>query len=276
MTTKAITFVAAANSREILENNFLASECVQEGSGHQVLIQKGFASASKAYNDAIDKSVNDLMVFAHQDILFAKSWVEDLEKALGALAETDPNWGVLGCYGETADYEGRGYIWSGEQGILGKAFERPAPVQTLDEIVLILRKSSGLRFDEGLPNFHFYGTDICMEAAKRGKKAYAISAFVVHNAAQTVMLPKEFYDCYRYIKKKWIEWLPIQTTVIKVTRDDTQMYKRRLMEVYQRYVQRRVNGLYRVADGRELLRKYEEMLAPASGVKQEDGRTMCR
>jgi len=49
--------------------------------------------------------------------------------------------------------------------------------------------------------------------------------------------------------------------VIRVTRNDEQMYKRRVMEVYQRYVQRRVNGLYRVADGRELLRKYEEMVA---------------
>jgi hypothetical protein len=276
MNPLSITFVAAANSPDILENNFLVSPCLQQPHGHQVLIQEGFASASKAYNDAIDRSMNDLMVFAHQDILFATSWMADLQRALQSLEVTDPNWGVLGCYGETRDDDERGYILSGAQGTIGKAFTQPAQVQTLDEIVLILRKSSGLRFDERLPNFHFYGTDICMEAAKNGRKAYAIPAFCIHNAAETVMLPKEFYQCYWYIKKKWIDWLPIQTTVIRLTRNDKQVYKRRLMEVYQRYVQRRVNGLYRLPDGRVLLRKYEETLASAGGANQEDSRTVCR
>src|SRR5260370_22214966 len=105
---KSITFVAAANSREILENNFLASPCLQGPHEHQVLIQEGFSSASKAYNDAIDKSANDLMVFAHQDILFGRTWVGDLERALRSLEASDANWGVLGCYGETVDYQGRG------------------------------------------------------------------------------------------------------------------------------------------------------------------------
>jgi hypothetical protein len=273
---KPITFVAATNSRDTLENNFLASPCLQEPHGHQVLIQEGFSSASKAYNDAIDQSANELMVFAHQDILFGRTWVADLEKALRALEGSDANWGVLGCYGETADYEGRGYILSGEQGILGKPFARPAEIQTLDEIVLIFRKSSGLRFDEGLPNFHFYGTDICMEAAARGRKSYAISAFCIHNAAQTVMLPTEFYDCYKYIKKKWRTRLPIQTTVIRITAFDKQMYRRKAMEIYQRYVQRRVNGLYRVADGRQLLRKYEESLEAIPASAEEDSRTSWR
>jgi hypothetical protein len=275
-TPAPITFVASTNSREILANNFLASPCLQEPHPHQVLVQEGFPSAAKAYNQAIDHSANDLMVFAHQDILFATNWVIDLQRALKWLEVADPNWGVLGCYGETLNDDERGYILSGAQGTIGKPFAHPAGVQTLDEIVLILRRSSGLRFDEGLPNFHFYGTDICMEAAKNGQKAYAIPAFCVHNAAETVMLPKEFYQCYRYIKKKWMDWLPIQTTVIRLTRNDEQMYKRRLMEVYQRYVQRRVNGLYRVPDGRALLRKYEETLAPTGEANQEDSRTVCR
>ena len=68
-------------------------------------------------------------------------------------------------------------------------------VQTLDEIVLILKKSSGLRFDDSLPHFHFYGTDICLRAAQRGMRSYAISAFCVHNTHQTLVLPEEFYEC---------------------------------------------------------------------------------
>jgi len=59
-------------------------------------------------------------------------------------------------------------------------------VQTLDEIVLIFRRDSGLSFDETLPHFHFYGTDICMRAAEQGRQCYAISAFCVHNTPATV------------------------------------------------------------------------------------------
>jgi hypothetical protein len=276
MATKSITFVVATNNLEILENNFLASPCLKLGQGHEVLIQEGFASASEAYNDAIDKCANDLMVFAHQDILLATNWVADLEQALRALEEIDPNWGVLGCYGETLNDRGRGYILSGEQGILGKSFAQPEPVQTLDEIVLILRKSSGIRFDERLPHFHFYGTDICMEAARRDRRVYAISAFCVHNAAQTVILPKEFYQCYRYVKRKWVNRLPIQTTVIRITASDSKMYLRRITEIYLRYVRHRKNGLYRVPDGRVLLHEYEQALPAKPPSIMEDSRTAWR
>ena len=256
MPAEPITFVTATNDRAILDNNFLASPCLAAGSPYQILIQEGFPSASLAYNDAIEKSENDLIVFAHQDILFPACWVDDLRRALKELESTDPNWGVLGCYGATLDDYGRGYILSGAQGILGKPFEQPEPVQTLDEIVLIWRKSSGMRFDENLPHFHFYGTDICMEAAERGRKSYAISAFCIHNAAQTIILPREFYQCCRYIKAKWLRRLPIQTTVTRITTSDIPIYRRKLSEIYLKYVRKRVNGLHRFPDGRELLKKF--------------------
>src|ERR1700693_1987023 len=110
MPTTSITFVAAANNHDILQNNFLASPCLQQPHIHQVLIQEGFSSAATAYNDAIDRSANDLIVFAHQDILFATAWIDNLQRALNELENTDPNWGVLGCYGETLNDHGRGYI----------------------------------------------------------------------------------------------------------------------------------------------------------------------
>ena len=268
MQAKPITFVTATNDRAILESNFLASPCLAPGSPHQVLIQEGFPSASLAYNDAIDQSVNDLIVFAHQDILFGTRWVEDLRRALDHLERTDPNWGVLGCYGETLDDHGRGYILSSAQGILGKPFEQPEPVQTLDEIVLILRKSSGMRFDENLPHFHFYGTDICMEAAQRGQTAYAIPAFCVHNTSQQFALPAEFYDCYAYIRRKWAKRLPIQTTVIRITQSDIPMYRRRVKEFYLRRLRRRTAGASRVADGKALLWQHERAIA-AQGVHEQ-------
>ena len=247
---KGITFAVAANSQEILDNNFMASECFEEnGHPHQILIQRGFSSASKAYNDAIDKSRNDLIVFCHQDILFPKAWISQLELALDSLAMSDPQWGVLGCYGETLNDDGRGHVYSPGRGILGGPSE-PAAVQTLDEIVLILRKSSGLRFDSQLPHYHFYGADICMEAAKRGMRSYAISAFCIHNSQLNLVLPKEFYEAYHYVKRKWRKVLPIRTTCIRITRFDREMYQRRVRELF--FGRKRVVAA-RVKDGRALL-----------------------
>jgi hypothetical protein len=224
------------------------------------LIQEGFPSASLAYNDAIDKSENDLIVFAHQDILFPAKWIDELRLALAQLEESDPSWGVLGCYGETLHDNGRGYILSGAQGVLGKPFRQPEPVQTLDEIVLILRKSSGMRFDESLPHFHFYGADISLQAAQQAHGVYVIPAFCVHNTSQQWALPAEFYECYSHFRMKWKEWLPIQTTVIRVTRSETQMYLRRIKETYLKYVRRRTVGAERVVSGRTLLEAFEQSL----------------
>jgi hypothetical protein len=268
--TEPITFVTASNDRGILASNFLASPCLASGCPHQVLIQEGFPSASLAYNDAIDRSENDLIVFAHQDILFATNWIDDLRLALAQLDESDPSWGVLGCYGETLHDNGRGYILSGAQGILGKPFRQPEPVQTLDEIVLILRKSSGMRFDESLPHFHFYGADMSLQAAQQKRGVYVIPAFCVHNTSQQLALPVEFYECYSHFRLKWQDWLPIQTTVIRITRSQTPMYMRRIKEAYLKYVRRRTLGAQRVVSGMTLLQDFEQTLNRKSCLERAE------
>jgi len=263
--TKSITFVIAVNNKDVFESNFLASPCLSGAHSHQIIVQEGFSSASTAYNDAIDRSANDLIVFAHQDMIFPEFWLFDLQRALDSLQQTDPQWGVLGCYGETLEDNGRGYIYSGGLGIMGKPTDRPAPVQTLDEIVLILRKSSGLRFDEGLPHFHFYGADICMAAAARGLKSYAISAFCIHNTQQNLILPKEFYESYRHVKQRWRNSLPIRTTCVTMTKFDSHMYRKRIQELYLRFIRRKEIGAFRVKDGRALLAELGD--ASRSGVE---------
>src|SRR5208337_5309354 len=107
-TTRAITFVVCVNNREILETNFLASPCLLAPHPHQIIPQEGFSSATRAYNDAIDKSSNDLIVFCHQDMFFPATWISQLENILDCLRTQDPKWGVLGCCGITCDGQFRG------------------------------------------------------------------------------------------------------------------------------------------------------------------------
>jgi hypothetical protein len=261
-----ITFVVAipANRRGLLQNNLLASPCFRGPHAHQIIIQEDYSSASKAYNDAINRSQNDLIVFLHSDIILPELWVSDLQRALDYLDADDPQWGVIGCYGETLHDNGRGYIYSSGLGIMGKPFERPERIQTLDEIVLVLRKSSGLRFDETLPYFHMYGTDICMTAEEAGRKNYAISAFCIHNTQPGLILADDFYECYWHIRRKWKNRLPIRTTCVRVTRYNYGMYRRRMGEMYVRYIHRKEFGGSRVADVPRLLHEVDELLKQKS------------
>ena len=253
---RRITFVVPTDGTdEVLNSNFLASPCLRPPHDHQFIVQKDYPSAAKAYNEAIDRAENDLMVFAHQDMVFPEPWLAQLERALAYLEETDPAWGVLGCYGVAHDGAGRGWTYHPTQGLIGGAFDCPKAVQTLDEIVLIFRRSSGLRFDEHLPHFHLYGTDICLRAAGMGMKNYVTAAFCVHNGTYYPLLPKEFYQNYRYIRRVWKDSLPIYTSCGAITKTGLPMFKRRLQEAYIQHIQRRAILTPRANDGAELLRQ---------------------
>jgi len=245
--------VVAVNNREVFNDNFLASPCLNEIQDHQILVQEGFSSAAKAYNDSIDHASNDLLIFCHQDIILPEGWLSQLQSALDSLTVSDPNWGVLGVYGKTQDGRGWGHVYSSGRDVIGEPLEKPVLIQRLDEIVLIFRKSSGLRFDADLPHFHFYGTDICLQAAKRGMKSYTISAFCIHNTHQPLVLPSEFYECCRYVKRVWKNYLPIQTTCLRLTRFDLDLYVRRVRELHLRYVRRKEFGGTRSTDSQRLL-----------------------
>ena len=252
---KAITFVVAVNKRDILEKNFLASPCLLDPHSHQILLQRDFSSATAAYNDAIDKSVNDVIVFCHQDIFLPRPWISQLHQILERVNTKDPEWGVLGCSGVTRDGRFRGHVYSLGVGIIGDPSE-PAEVQTLDEIVLIIRKSSGLRFDDRLPHFHLYGADICLRAAMRGMKSYAISAFCVHNTHQSYSLPSEFYECCEYMRRVWRKYLPIQTTCIRITNSNIPIHLRRLRQAYFKYIRHKKSEVTRAKD---VTRVFEEL-----------------
>ena len=253
---KSITFVVAVNKRDVLEANFEASPCLQGQHQHQIILQEGFRSAPIAYNDAIYKSVNDLIVFCHQDMYFPEHWIEQLQATVQRLEEQGAPWGVLGCSGVTRDRRYLGLVYSVGIGIIGTSSE-PAEVQTLDEIVLVIRKSSGLRFDQNLPHFHLYGADICLRASAKSLKSYAISALCVHNTLQGSILPDEFYECCSYMKRTWKKELPIQTTCIRITKFNLPIYRRRLREAYERLSHRTPALPARVSDVRLILKGFE-------------------
>jgi len=210
------TVICATNNEDILRSCLLNSPDIGEAS--DVILQRGYASAAVAYNSAINKASSDLLVFVHQDVYLPPGWSDSLHRALELLSKADPNWGIAGVYGVNKSWDdGVGFLHCAECGRLGNFFDGVREVRCLDEVLLIMRKSSNLRFDEQLPSFHMYGIDICLEAQRRGMKSYAISAFCIHNTHGYRMLPLQFWRCYLFMRKKWRSELPVATPCTEIT-----------------------------------------------------------
>jgi glycosyltransferase involved in cell wall biosynthesis len=212
-----IDIVVAVNDDATLERNLLASQMVGSGaiSVHQ---QHGAKSAAAAYNAGLDATQGDIVIFAHQDVYFPPGWDMRLRQAIAQVESADPNWALIGPTGVCAQGRHFGRVWSSSQNALvGEVAPSPVPAQSFDELALVLRRSSGLRFDEGLPGFHMFGTDMAQSALAAGQGAYICELPLVHNDRFHDLLRGDFRDAFGYVRRKWRHRLPLRTTVLDVS-----------------------------------------------------------
>lgn len=228
MTLPSIAVAAAVNSRAILHRCLTRSpDIVSERV--ELRTYEGYSSASAAYNAALDECGADILVFAHQDVFLPEGFIDRLHKGLIALDRLDPDWAVAGVVG--ADPAGRvmGRVWSsGHRAIIGGSMPLPTKVETLDEMVVILRVDSGLRFDEELPGFHVYAADIIQAAASVGRSTWVIDAPAVHHSRPVRSLSGAYEEAWLYLRKKWWERLPIMNLVCPLTRSRWTLRKKKI------------------------------------------------
>lgn len=210
------SLVAVVNSEDVLQHNLLVSAEAQLAS--EVVLERDCLSASMGYNAGLKRCSSDVVVFAHQDVYLPPGWGLKLSRSIQRLEVLDPEWGVGGVYGIKASGIGAGYVFSTGLGrFVGSSFVDPMEVRSLDELLLIVRRSAGLPFDERLPGFHLYGTDICLQANAKGMKNYVLPCFVLHNSNRVKRLPIDFWKAYLYLRKKWRSVLPVATPCTEIT-----------------------------------------------------------
>jgi len=240
------SLVVAASSDELLQANLLRSE--ETNSAKEIIVQRYAPNISVAYNTGLDKCTGDVVVFVHQDVFLPTGWAKKLCESIRLLTMRDPHWGVAGVYGVTDSGRGAGYIYStGLHRLVGEPFSEPIQIRSLDEMLLIVRPSANLRFDERLPGFHLYGTDICLEAEARGMKNYVLPCFALHNSNGVKHLPLSFWQAYIYLRRKWRSRLPIVTPCTEITPSCAPMFKDIIGRVFRRILGRNNPGS-RVSD----------------------------
>ncbi len=223
-----LSFVVGVSDDAILGKNFMASPCVAAaGSPHQViLVHEGLNVVAKL-NHGLERAGNDWVVCLHQDVWLPAGWDLALAQQIRAAELRFGPIGVAGVYGvgdvirgdDPAGPLGAERIgWVVDRGrMLNDGPGLPARVATLDELLLVVRRDSPLRFDPSL-GFHLYGADLCLQARERGLAAVALGALCHHNSRH-IGLGEGFHESAAVFARKWKHRLPIATPCVIIDHD---------------------------------------------------------
>lgn len=238
--------VCACNKPEVLATNLAASpDLVRQPS--RLNVQHNPPSSSLAYLQGMQETSAEIVVFAHQDVYLPDGWADLLAQRLQQLEQQDPDWAVAGLFGVGLDGKHHGHCSStGLARELGGPFEPAIPAASLDEMLLVLKRSSGLCFDAELPDFHLYGTDIVLSAQRAGLAAYVIHAPAVHNSTPVRGLGSGFTAAYRFMKTKWSDRLPVQTLITRIEQSE-QSLDRAKEQLATRKTRKTVRRMLRIA-----------------------------
>ena len=223
--TARYAIAAASHNPAILNANLALSPCIASGAVPLHVVENA-PSAAIAYNRAQDATGADYIVFAHHDVFLPQGWDRLLAARIDEATARHPNWAVLGAFGIGLDGAHLGPVWSSSLGmIVGRVPMAPVPVQGFDELLFVLRRAAGLRFDEALPGWHMYGTDIAQIARAAGHEALAVGLPCIHNDAYHEALGGDFAECYRFMQRKWATALPLRTPITKISRSGLHLWR---------------------------------------------------
>lgn len=221
--TAPFSIVCASHDDTILDANLRRSPLLASIPLH---VARGAPSAGIAYNRGLDATTAPYIVFAHHDVYLPPGWDRVLLARLAELNALDPAWALFGSFGVGLDHSHIGPVWSSSLGqIVGRVPMAPAPVQSFDELLIVMRRDAGVRWDEGLPGWHMYGTDIVATARAIGRTAYAGSLPAVHNDRYHEALGDDYRDCYRSMQRKWARSLPLRTPITKISRSGLHLWR---------------------------------------------------
>jgi SAM-dependent methyltransferase len=215
-----LSFVVCVNDEDQLQANLLRSPCLWPGSPHELLTYRGMSSAAAGLDRGLQDAAHDVVVLVQQDMYLPRGWDRRFDEQLRSAEQQFGPIGVAGIFGlryrETGTDPDSGGVLP-----IGRAVDRdalldwptdcPAAVDGLDEILLAVRHSSGLRADPDL-GFHLYGADLCLSAHAKGLPAVVLDAVAYHNSQFTALDPS-FHAARVRLLEKWPDVRPLATNM---------------------------------------------------------------
>ena len=130
-------------------------------------------------NRLLSVARGDIIILCHQDVLFEFDGRSELNRVLHELDELDPLWGVCGNTGGIGIGQLAIRITDphGSDRFVGKL---PKRVHSLDENLIVAKRSANLAVSADLKGFHLYGTELCLVAEALGYSSYVVDFHVRH------------------------------------------------------------------------------------------------
>jgi hypothetical protein len=147
------------------------------------------------------ETVEPYIIFCHQDVLLNQGhWFDKLVKILEELDKLDAKWAVVGNAGINNNYQSVVKItdpnstpnWRGDF---------PQKVHSLDENFLVIKSSTKIACSPELKGFHFYGTDLCLNAIQKGYSSYVVNFHLTHLSGGN--LNQCFWELQENFHQKW-------------------------------------------------------------------------
>ncbi len=208
-----LSVISIINNEQCAKEYLLRALNHQDAKYESLLIDNTtgvYKNAAKVYNYVGSKANGDYLVFVHQDVFIpSRNWLQEIEDYLSTLRDV----GMVGLAGmvkppflnefelfsryfllnKIGNYRlwfslyGRGNLRQETGGQLGpgRRISEPVPVQTVDELMLIVpaKVFKTNKFDEKVcDNWHLYGVDFSLSISKKDLKSYVLPISAVHHS----------------------------------------------------------------------------------------------
>lgn len=212
---RSVVFVCPVNDEDVFARRLSGCDGVR---GHPLRAMRGCRAAADVNVAFSECPKGGIVVYVHQDVSLPAGWADRLLAQWGEAERRYGPVGVAGVYGvKTTSPDPRvrdvraGHLLDRGR-ILRELTGLPFEVDALDECVLAVDASAGLRIDPAL-GWHFYGADLCLQAQARGLRAVAVDAYCEHWSAQSRhgFLPAGYAESREAFRIMWSHRLPIVT-----------------------------------------------------------------
>lgn len=200
--------------------------------------------AYSGLNALLNAAHAPIVILCHQDVRLIGDNRTALDARLDSLAVSDRAWALAGNAGGVAPGKLALRITDphGKNQTVGKFPER---VATLDENFIVVRRDARIGFSRDLSGFHFYGADICLNAAMAGYNAYVIDFHLEHLSPGRKA--KDFYDAERAFTAKWSaamapRWLQTTCSLVHISGDGVRTSLGRIIDKPVARLLRRMPG----------------------------------
>ena len=147
--------------------------------------QENRFDAYAGYNRFLQAARGEYIVLCHQDIVLIDDGRAELDALLADLTRRDPDWAVCGNAGATASGGYAVRITDPRSSDMRVGGPFPAPVISVDENFIIVRREANLALSHDLTGYHWYGSDICIVADILGWTSYVIDFHLRHKSGGT-------------------------------------------------------------------------------------------